>query len=171
MPVRFGPQNDGQSAKEVKMAKRKHSESQTAESLAHAPVDGEAVGQGSTDLSAERLGGLADEVRAFIDRRDELAGKLAQEIELTEKKLAELKRTAALLFPESAANGHGDKERQERKSKKVSLSKAARSQPDPIANEPQSSNQPVPAEPAGSEGSQGDGEGNAGQVEVNSNPS
>jgi hypothetical protein len=114
---------------------------------------------------------LAEEVRAFIDRRDELAGKLAQEIELTEKKLVELKRTAALLFPENAANGHGEKERPERKSKKAGLSKAARSQPDPNANEPQTSNHSVPAEPAGSEGSHSDGAGSAGQVEVNSNPS
>jgi hypothetical protein len=153
------------------MAKRKHSQSQASDSHAHAPAVDKALEPRSADLSAERLGGLAEEVRAFIDRRDELAGKLAQEIELTEKKLADLKRTAALLFPESAANGHGEKERQERKSKKVSLSKAARSQPDPTANEPHTSNHSVPAEPAGSETSHSDGAGNAGQVEVNSNPS
>jgi hypothetical protein len=153
------------------MAKRKHSENQSAKLHAHAPAVVETAEPRGADLSSEGLGGLADEVRAFIDRRDELASKLAQEIELTEKKLVELKRTAALLFPENAANGHGEKERQERKPKKVNLGKNARSQAEPTANESRTSNQTLHAEPAGSEGSQSDGAGSAGQVDANSNPS
>jgi hypothetical protein len=89
------------------------------------------------------LGELAAEVRAFIDRRDELASKLSQEIELTEKKLAELKRTAALLFPANGANGHAEKDRPERKSKKVNVSKAAGSAPETAPH-----HEPHPHEPA-----------------------
>ncbi len=44
---------------------------------------------------------LMQEVRAFLDHRSVLARKLAEEIAATEKKLAELKRTAAQLFPEN----------------------------------------------------------------------
>ena len=42
---------------------------------------------------------LLEEVQSFLNLRDELARKLAAEIELTEQKLAELKKTAASLFP------------------------------------------------------------------------
>ena len=45
---------------------------------------------------------LLAEVQSFIQRREELAKKLADEITATESKLAELKRTAAALFPENA---------------------------------------------------------------------
>jgi hypothetical protein len=42
---------------------------------------------------------LLDEVQSFLAVREELAKKLASEIAATEKKLAELKQTAAMLFP------------------------------------------------------------------------
>ena len=42
---------------------------------------------------------LMEEVQTFLNLRDELAKKLAVEIEATEQKLAELKKTAASLFP------------------------------------------------------------------------
>ena len=45
---------------------------------------------------------LLAEVQSFLSKRDELARKLAEEIAATEAKLAELKRTAASLFPETA---------------------------------------------------------------------
>src|SRR5580693_6518287 len=85
------------------MAKRKHVENAGAES----PVPAGAVTgdhdpvhpSGRQDHAVEDLGGLAAEVESFLSRRSELARKLTQEIEATEKKLAELKRTAALLFP------------------------------------------------------------------------
>ena len=43
---------------------------------------------------------LLEEVQSFLTRRDELARQLADEIEATEKKLDELRRTAAALFPD-----------------------------------------------------------------------
>ncbi|WP_425618948.1 hypothetical protein NA78x_002669 [Anatilimnocola sp. NA78] len=46
---------------------------------------------------------LLAEVQSFLSKRDELARKLAEEISATEAKLIELKRTAASLFPETAA--------------------------------------------------------------------
>lgn len=44
---------------------------------------------------------LMDEIQTFMSMRDELAQKLAAEIELTERRLEELKSTAASLFPEN----------------------------------------------------------------------
>jgi hypothetical protein len=120
------------------MAKRKHSENHAAAAPAPAAVASDVAAHAADELSAERLGELAEEVRAFIDRREELAGKLAQEIALTEKKLAELKRTAALLFPENATNGHGDALRLERKPKKLGLGKTAKPSQDAAVDEPQS---------------------------------
>ena len=46
---------------------------------------------------------LLAEVQSFIQRREELSRKLADEIAATEARLVELKKTAAALFPESAA--------------------------------------------------------------------
>lgn len=46
---------------------------------------------------------LLDEVQSFLAAREELAKKLASEIAATEKKLAELKKTAAMLFPTAVA--------------------------------------------------------------------
>ncbi|HEY4261608.1 MAG TPA: hypothetical protein VGM98_15670 [Schlesneria sp.] len=48
---------------------------------------------------------LMAEVEAFLSKRDELAQKIAGEIEALEQKLAELKETAASLFPDSAGGG------------------------------------------------------------------
>lgn len=92
------------------MARRKQSED-----LEPAPAD--ALDDGTFAPSVEELGPLAEEVRSFMDRRDELARKLAEEIEATEKKLAELRRTAAALFPESSEEE--EPERPERKPKKA----------------------------------------------------
>jgi hypothetical protein len=58
---------------------------------------------------------LLSEVQSFLSKRAELAQKLADEIAATEKKLAELKETAALLFPEH--HGNGQKERKPKKAK------------------------------------------------------
>ncbi len=44
---------------------------------------------------------LMDEIQTFIAMRDELAEKLAAEIEATERRLEELKSTAASLFPQN----------------------------------------------------------------------
>jgi hypothetical protein len=44
---------------------------------------------------------LVDEVQSFVAKRSELAKKVAEEIKTTEKKLAELRKTAAMLSPDS----------------------------------------------------------------------
>jgi hypothetical protein len=50
---------------------------------------------------AEANNPLLAEVQSFLSKREELARKLAEEIAATEAKLAELRKTAASLFPES----------------------------------------------------------------------
>lgn len=60
----------------------------------------------SPNATTETAGGdagspLLAEVQSFLNKREELARKLADEIAATETKLAELKKTAAALFPES----------------------------------------------------------------------
>jgi hypothetical protein len=126
------------------MAKKKHSENHAAVPSAPAAIASEAAGHDDDDLSAEPLGELAGEVRAFIDRREELAAKLVQEIAFTEKKLAELKRTLALLFPENATNGNADALQLERKPKKLGLSKTSKSPRDSAADESPSSQHSAP---------------------------
>jgi hypothetical protein len=51
--------------------------------------------------SKEPVHPLMSEIQSFMNLRDELARKLAAEIEAMEQKLAELKETAASLFPRS----------------------------------------------------------------------
>lgn len=51
--------------------------------------------------AAEPVDPLMAEVESFLNKRDELARRIADEIAATEEKLAELKKTAASLFPES----------------------------------------------------------------------
>jgi hypothetical protein len=103
------------------MAKRKISHAENSEPAHVAEVSTGSrnghVDTGSHDCASDELGSLADEVQSFLSRRAELAQKLTMEIEATENRLAELKRTAALLFP-PAGISPGDKERQDRKSKK-----------------------------------------------------
>jgi hypothetical protein len=94
--------------------------------------------------SAAELGPLADEVRSFLGRKEELAQKLAHEIETTEKKLAELKRTAAALFPEGL--GNEPVERVERKPKKTKAIKLAVEEP--ITLEGPAPDAPAPEIPA-----------------------
>ncbi len=60
---------------------------------------------------------LMAEVESFLSRRDELAKKLAEEIEATEKKLAELRKIAESLFPENAAQGPVDRKAKKHKAK------------------------------------------------------
>ncbi len=47
---------------------------------------------------------LMDEVQAFLTMRTELAKKVAEEIEATERKLADLKKTAAMLVAETSSS-------------------------------------------------------------------
>lgn len=53
----------------------------------------------------EQVDPLMAEVESFISRRDELARKIADEIEALEQKLADLKETAASLFPDNVGGG------------------------------------------------------------------
>jgi hypothetical protein len=64
---------------------------------------------------------LVDEVQLFLERRTALAKKLADEIAATEKKLADLRKTAAMLFPEQPPSNVKD-----RKAKKLKTKPAAR---------------------------------------------
>ena len=57
---------------------------------------------------------LKSEIETFISLRDELARKLADEIEATELKLAQLKETAASLFPRT---GESNDEKKVKKTK------------------------------------------------------
>jgi molecular chaperone DnaK (HSP70) len=54
------------------------------------------------DEEVEQVDPLMAEVESFLSKRDELARKIAAEIETLEQKLAELKETATSLFPETA---------------------------------------------------------------------
>jgi hypothetical protein len=67
---------------------------------------------------------LMAEVQNFLATRDELAKKLAEEIAATEKKLAELKRTAVLLYPQATVAANKDK-----KAKKVKAKAATTVEP------------------------------------------
>lgn len=58
---------------------------------------------------------LLAEVQSFIQRREELSRKLADEIAATEAKLVELKKTAAALFPESASSASATKDKKPKK--------------------------------------------------------
>lgn len=58
---------------------------------------------------------LLAEVQSFIQRREELARKLADEIAATETKLVELKKTAAALFPETTAPASAPKDKKAKK--------------------------------------------------------
>lgn len=54
-------------------------------------------------------GTLLDEVQAFFGQREELAQRLADEIEATQEKLAELQETLAQLYPDRAASSAKDR--------------------------------------------------------------
>jgi hypothetical protein len=75
---------------------------------------------------------LMTEVESFLGRRDELAKKLADEIVATEKKLAELKKTAASLFPEMF-----HQERSARKAKKHKAKSSNREEKNAVTSAPE----------------------------------
>ena len=66
-------------------------------------------------------------MQSFLAQREELAKKLAEEIAATEQKLAELKKTAAQLFPETVTAAAP----KDKKAKKVSKPKPAPREPEP----------------------------------------
>ena len=80
----------------------------------------EAVSQPSYhSAGADDLGELAGEVQSFIARRNELLRRLNLEIEATEKKLLELRRTKERLFPEGSLAVLSEPEPAERKTKRA----------------------------------------------------
>ena len=102
------------------MAKKRPQGNQTVEPVEQVPLltggtDHQQVEHGQQAQRGADLGTLTEEVQSFLDRRSELARKLAQEIDATEKKLAELKRAAGLLFPENDRNGRAEPERRPKK--------------------------------------------------------
>ena len=66
---------------------------------------------------AEPIDPLMDEVQTFLNLRDELSKKLAAEIETLEQKLADLKQTAASLFPGGSADAPEEKKAKKPKPK------------------------------------------------------
>ena len=104
-----------------RIAKKQHKENgsvKTAELTPtfHVGVEGKAILE-SSPLPGEHVHPLMAEVESFLSRRDELARKLAEEIVSTEKKLAELKKIAASLFPERASNEPVDRKSKKHKDK------------------------------------------------------
>ncbi len=99
------------------MSKNKQREVKTGESIS------EVVDATKIDVAVAQAEPLIEEVQQFLGKRAELAAKLTQEIEATEKKLVELKKTVALLFPENAPSISKD-----RKPKKVKSKVASRSE-------------------------------------------
>ncbi len=67
-----------------------------------APVD-------SSITTEEHVDPLMADVKTFLSKRDELARKFAEEIDALEQRLAELKETAASLFPENLNSGQSDR--------------------------------------------------------------
>lgn len=103
------------------MTKKKHREHPLEKTAEPAPADAaitttEQDPAPSSTSSPDVQEPLMEEVQSFFHKRAELARKLADEIEATEQKLAELKRTAAMLFPENG-NGNGQKDRKPKKPK------------------------------------------------------
>lgn len=71
----------------------------------------------SAESSNEANHPLMEEVQSFLNLRDELARKLAAEIQMMEDKLAELKKTAAALFPNADADSASDRKAKKPKPK------------------------------------------------------
>lgn len=103
--------------------KRKEEQSQPAMAAVNPPVLREVQEAADSQETIHDLGLLADEIQSFLQQRQELADKLAQEIEATERKLAELKRTAAMLFPEDPSSQIPAKDRKAKKSLPTKASK------------------------------------------------
>ena len=80
----------------------------------------------SPTVPHEEVAPLMAEVETFLSKRDELARRFAEEIVATEQKLAELKKTAASLFPESVS-GQSSQKTKKPKTKASTKSESASS--------------------------------------------
>ena len=105
------------------------------------PVDSPTITEQSASIARAEGTPLMDEVQSFLAARDELAKKLAAEIAAMEKKLAELKRTAALLFP-----ANDTPTLKEKKPKKSSTKVGGRTEPSEAS--PQATTETGPDEAA-----------------------
>lgn len=114
------------------MSKKKHRPSSTVESLTAEAASSEPVAPVSPEVPATLP--LHAEIAAFLARREELSRKVAEEIVATEKKLAELKQTAALLLAEATATPA--KDRKPKKLKVKSAHPAAAREEQPAAEPP-----------------------------------
>lgn len=117
------------------MAKKRPRDSETVNAPEPTPAATDATNPPEPPESRAAEGPtLLEEVQSFLAQREELAKKLAEEIAATEQKLADLKKTAAQLFPETVAAAPKDK-----KAKKVS-------KPKPVAREPEPASEPPPSD-------------------------
>ena len=104
------------------MRKSKQLENQPAHASAVFDGDEALADRSDPNSGPEDLGEFANEVQSFVTRRNEMARKLNKEIEAAERKLAELRRTKARLFPEGSVEIPSEPERQERKPRRTSKS-------------------------------------------------
>ena len=106
------------------MAKKKSHEINqvsSAEAVTNHVNDLEQLPESEQSLPAsEPTHPLMEEVQSFLTLRNALAKKLAVEIEAMEEKLAELKKTAASLFPTSDGDSTGDRKAKKPKVKATS---------------------------------------------------
>jgi hypothetical protein len=88
-------------------------------------VEAPAVLTSSEPIPQVDIGGLAEEVSSFIAQRDSLSQRLAEEIAATEKKLAELKHTAAMLFPKLEQAQSVETQRKPKAARQIKATKAS----------------------------------------------
>ena len=99
----------------VKSVEETHTQSVSVED--QVPTD-------SSTTTEEHVDPLMADVKTFLSKRDELARKFAEEIDALEQRLAELKETAASLFPENLNNGTPDRKPKKPKTKASSKSES-----------------------------------------------
>lgn len=81
------------------------------------PAERRERSSGDSQEVAEPTATLISEVQSFLERREELSRKLAEEILATEKRLADLRRTAGLLQVEGTADPARDRKPKKAKPK------------------------------------------------------
>jgi len=146
--------NPGFPGTEITMSKKKPAETNadnsTFEAASEVPPDRSSVSPSencerapadSTEVVAASAASLISEVQSFLERREELSRQLAEEIEATEKRLVELRRTASLLQAEAAVDS--SKDRKPKKAKPKGTARPEKREPAPPAD-PAST--PTPAE-------------------------
>ena len=102
-------------------AKRQDRETASVKSVEETPTQSvnteDQVPADASLTTEDHVDPLMADVKTFLSKRDELARKFAEEIETLEQRLAELKETAASLFPENLNNGASDRKPKKPKAK------------------------------------------------------